>query len=128
MTVWRVLINPKLWDVEAFRASGSTCIAQAKGKCKMKRVPQKGDTVKFVVKGSVIMIGTVSVNGFRHGEEVILDECNLGVAPHRSVDEYTWVNDVTFCPPTPIKWRGQRTWSVLPKRLVRAPVCEDPIA
>lgn len=170
MTVWRVLINPTLWNLAKFRDvfsdpqdrrtgfspvqrtgenewTPSARIAQAKGKCAMKQVPMKGDLVKFVVKGFVLMTGIVETDGFRYGDEVVLDECNLGVAPHREVKAYTWVKAIRFCPPEAIEWKGQRTWAVLPplkRRLVRKvvsvekkeekkevreeEVCEDPTA
>jgi hypothetical protein len=151
MTVWRVLINPTLWNLAKFRDewTPSARIAQAKGKCAMKRVPRKGDLVKFVVKGFVLMTGIVETDGFRFGDEVALDECNVGAAPHREVNAYTWIKAIRFCTPEAIEWKGQRTWAVLPplkRRLVRKPfkveekeekkeeakeveeVCEDPTA
>ena len=147
MTVWRVLINPTLWNLAKFRDewTPSARIAQAKGKCAMKQVPMKGDLVKFVVKGFVLMTGIVETDGFRCGDEVVLDECNLGVASHREVKAYTWVKAIRFCAPEAIEWKGQRTWAVLPskRRLVRKvlpvekkeetkekveEVCEDPTA
>jgi hypothetical protein len=115
----------------------------------MKQVPMKGDLVKFVVKGFVLMTGIVETDGFRYGDEVVLDECNMGVAPHREVKAYTWVKAIRFCAPEAIEWKGQRTWAVLPskRRLVRKvlpvekkeetkeetkeeveEVCEDPTA
>jgi len=143
MTVWRVLINPKLWNLAKFRDewTPSSRIAQAKGKCKMARTPKKGDLVKFVVKGFVIMTGLIETDGFRFGDEVALDEYNIGSAPHRESNAYTWIKAIRFCEPEAIEWHGQSTWCRLKRRLVRAPlkkeeavgrtpadeeVCEDP--
>ena len=109
MTTWRVLINDRLWDQEAY-AHGR--IAQSKGRCTMRVLPMKDDVVLFVIKGFVVMKGIAECDGFEHGSAHREDPANRGILrAHADPDEFAWIHSIVLCKePEPIDWKGQRTW------------------
>lgn len=110
---WRVLINPKLWDLDGFRRDWVACatIAQSKGSAAMATLPAVGDRVLFVVKGHIVMTGTVTA-GFQTGTAHQTDAYNRGpVRAHAEPQMFATIEVVDAQPePTPIAWKGQRTW------------------
>jgi hypothetical protein len=116
-TVWRVLLNDKLWDQKKFETNfhvtaGDVRIAQSKGGRKMVTLPHIGDTVFFVIKGKIVMRGVMESDGFITGTEHQTDPCNTGVHRfHAETTEFAWVRVTDVGMAEPIKWVGQRTWA-----------------
>jgi hypothetical protein len=119
MTVWRVLLNHKLWKQEEYERLWDELpevhrFAQSKGRCAMRIVPQKGDTILFVIQGRIRMKGIALHSGFRTGSAHREHSCNTGaVRAHAEVDEYTWIKITEIRLSEPIDWKGQRTWAKL---------------
>jgi len=120
MTAWRVMLNKNLWNQSLYEENFATMpevrrIAQSKGRCAMKRLPLKGDTVYFVLKGRIVMRGFVDSEGFETGTAHQAHSCNVGaVRAHAGPQEYAWVVVNQIGLSEPIRATGQRTWAKMP--------------
>ena len=117
MTIWRVNLNPKLWDQSQFEALwheryDMRTFAQSKGRCRMKIVPVKGDVVMFVWKKNIVMKGIVQNDGFITNTYHQEHPCNRGpVRAHAEHPEFTWVTITEVGLHIPFTFNGQRTWA-----------------
>lgn len=119
MSVWRVMINKKLWDVDAFRKDWKhpLTIQQSKGRAVMRVRPVRDDKVVFVCQGKIVMRGVVVSDGFVSGVGHQRDVYNRGaVREHAEPTEYadvqiTWVfqGAIEEMEEVP-EWKGQSTW------------------
>jgi hypothetical protein len=115
-SVWRVLINQKLWDQPTFErlwTEGQTSFSQSKGCAVMRAVPQDGDEVLFVIKGQIRMKGIVKnpTGTWKTDTDHQIHQCNLGAmrlhaTPMENVDII--IKQIGLS--EPIVWKGQRTW------------------
>jgi len=102
MSVWRVLLNDRLWDQAAYAERHAAFpevrrLPQSKGRCAMRIVPKKDDLVLFVIKGHVIMKGFIEEDGFRVGTAHREHSCNLGsVRAHSPPNEFAWVHSISL--------------------------------
>jgi len=115
---WRVMLSP-LWDMNKYREQYNTepdrpeikYLPQSKGRCKMVKVPLKGDIVYFVLKGKIVMEGSVETDGFIKGDAHRNHSCNIGdVRIHATTDEYAICKITSVTLNQPIARTGQRTW------------------
>jgi hypothetical protein len=115
---WRVIINPKIWNMGEFvlkysmeQDASKKIINQSKGKARMVKCPKSGDNVWYVIKGKIVMKGVVVSDGFISGEAHKNDLFNMGdIREHSEVMEYAavFINEVGLS--EPIRNTGQRTW------------------
>ncbi len=118
MTNWRVMLNAALWNQEEFARKWEKgerpMLAQSRGNARMVALPQRGDSVDFVLKGKIRMRGTVASDGFVTGTAHQNDDCNSGEArPHAELNQFAWVliNEVVSEPVArAVPFTGQRTW------------------
>lgn len=116
MSTWRVMLSVKLWNQAKYEEQWRALpeckrIAQSKGRAKMVILPEKGDTVKFILQGRVVMKGTIESDGFISGTAHREHSCNTGDSrPHSEVDEFAWVQISEIGLSEPVSKSGQRTW------------------
>lgn len=119
MKHWRVILSQKLWNQEKFERLFTEQpeirrLAQSKGKCKMKILPVKGDSVSFVFKGKIVMKGIVDSETFETGIYHQNHSCNLGTnREHAEPKEFIWVQIQNVGLSIDIPPSGQRTWAQL---------------
>jgi hypothetical protein len=113
---WRIVLNPKLWDLEGYMRDWSPeapPLAQSKGNCRMASVPEKGDGVVFVCKGRVVMRGTVLSDGFVEG--AVHQEANPynrgSLRLHTATPAFAWIRVEEVGLESPYPPSGQRTWA-----------------
>ena len=117
---WRVMLNPSRWNQEMFEHYISIHpearrLAQSKGQCRMKSVPQRGDTISFVYNGKIVMRGTCESNGFEIGTEHQIHSCHKGnIRPHAQTNEFVWIMITEVGLSEDIRKTGQRTWAKMP--------------
>ena len=116
-TIWRVMLNQSLWNQNKFRLDFLRCpeevcrIPQSKGRCRMISCPKKGDIVKFVLNGKIVMTGIVDSNGFETGTSHQDDIYNKGkLRPHSTPTEFVWIIIKEVGLSENIRHTGQRTW------------------
>lgn len=106
----------KLWSQERFVNEcwpRPECrrLAQSKGRARMVQVPQRGDTVDFVLKGYIVMKGIIDSDGFEVGTYHQEHSCNIGDSrPHAENLEFIWVKIIDITVNEPVLHTGQRTW------------------
>jgi len=120
-TSWRVMLNPSLWDQKKYenefltRPNEVSRLAQSKGMGRMVSCPKKGDLASFIIKGKVVMRGTVESDGFENGTENQTDSCNIGIVrPHAVPSEFVWIRITEVGLSEDIRPTGQRTWAKMP--------------
>ena len=110
-----------LWDQEKYKEQYRAdperpeikYIAQSKGRCRMVKVPSKGDIVYFVLKGHIVMEGYLETDGFIRGDAHRNHSCNIGqIRPHALNDEYAICKITGIDINEPIRKTGQRTWQL----------------
>jgi len=80
----------------------------------MRAVPEKGDTILFVIKGLIVMRGIAEHSGFRIGSAHREHSSNRGAErAHAELDAYARVSITEVGLSDPIPWKGQRTWAKL---------------
>ena len=115
--IWRVLINPKLWDLDRFMMEWTpgTLIHQSKGALPMVNVPARGDTVVYVSSMAIVMRGTVISDGFQTGTSH--QECPYnrvsasGTRPHAETPLYADIRIDDVYLDIPALQSGQATWA-----------------
>jgi len=122
MSLWRINLNSKLWDQASFagqwRQGEKQLLAQSKGAARMVTIPSRDDSVVFVLKGKIVMRGTVSSDGFLEGTAHQNDENNRGVTrAHAEPKQFAWIliNEV-LAEPRAVPLTGQRTWLKVEKK------------
>jgi hypothetical protein len=117
MVVWRVMLNDKLWKQNDFadqwKKGEKQLLAQSKGQARMVALPARDDSVVFILKGKVIMRGTVSSHGFLEGTAHQNDKNNIGpTRAHAELNQFAWIliNEVLAEPKPVPRPTGQRTW------------------
>ena len=114
--IWRVMLSPKLWSQTAYEHMWMTdpsarVFAQSKGRAVMRICPSKDDEVWFVLRGHVVMKGTVVSDGFVEGDAHRSHPCNIGsIRTHAEPTEYATVNITAVGLSDAIAPSGQRTW------------------
>lgn len=114
------MLNSRLWNQKRFEEDfllrpEVRRLAQSKGRCRMVSCPKKGDEVFFVIKGKIVMRGTVDSDGFQEGTAHQEHSCNIGDAREHSVpNEFTWVKIEEVGMSQSIRGTGQRTWAKMP--------------
>lgn len=114
------MLNHKLWNQEQYEKNFYLYpevrrLPQSKGRCKMTTLPQRGDLVSFVLKGTVIMKGYIDSDGFETGTSHKIHSCNVGdIRLHTVPDEFIWVHITQVGLSQPIRNTGQRTWAKMP--------------
>jgi hypothetical protein len=119
-TSWRVILNYRLWNQEKYEKDFISHpemrrLAQSKGNCRMISCPKLGDKVSFVIKGKIVMRGSVDSTGFENGTDHQKHSCNTDtVRAHAIPTEFIWIriNEVGLS--ENIRRTGQRTWAKMP--------------
>jgi len=124
---WRVVINPKLWDLDRFMMEWKpgTLIHQSKGAFPMVNDPARGDIVVYVTSSAIVMPGkgryraivmrgTVVSDGFlegtAHQEDPYIRDTTSGTRPHTETPLYADIQiddvylDIAAPPPGPPTW------------------------
>ena len=116
-TAWRVMLNPRLWNQARFEREfvAEQLFAQSKGRCRMVTLPNRGDTVAFVLRGRIVMRGVVESDGFVRGTAHREDASNVGThRPHAEAPEFCELKIVEVGLSEAIRPTGQRTWAKMP--------------
>ena len=110
---WRVLWNPKLYDVDARYEEGLNNVIKinnSRGRAIMRDLPQVGETVIVVWAGYARMIGQI-IQGFTEGMDHQTDPRNKGeYRPHAEPPCFAVLELRSIRTPTPVPFMGQRTW------------------
>jgi hypothetical protein len=122
MALWRINLNGKLWKQDAFadqwKKGERQLLAQSKGNARMVALPKRGDSVAFVLKGKIVMRGTVNSDGFLEGTAHQNDQNNQGsTRAHAETKQFAWIliNEV-LAEPRAVPLTGQRTWLKVEKK------------
>ena len=115
-STWRVLISPKLWNVDSYiqqwNDDSEIPIYQSKGRAIMRDTPQKDDIINIVVSGHIRMKGVVVSDGFIQGNYHQSDENNIGIErSHAEPELYATIRIMEILDrPEPIPFKGYRSW------------------
>ena len=127
---WRVVINPKLWDLDRFMMEWKpgTLIHQSKGAFPMVNDPARGDIVVYMTSReivtpgrgrhrAIVMRGTVVSDGFlegtAHQEDPYIRDTTSGTRPHTETPLYAdiRIDDVYLDIVAPLP--GPPTWALV---------------
>ena len=114
--IWRVVINKKRWAQAEYEhlctlEPERKLLPQSRGRVNMRKVPSAGDIVLFVIKGVIVMIGTVKSDGFLIGTAHQHHPCNReAIRPHAEPTYYAEVNILQFVSILGLPHKGQQTW------------------